>query len=81
MGWNFAASSANTWRSVRARAGGQLSGKRAVGLPAHGDVVVDVDQLAGEAGGEESGDEQRHVAEALQAAEPGFAGGRLERLA
>ena len=39
-----------------------ILGERAVGSSTHGDVVVDVDQLARETGGEEPGDEQRDVA-------------------
>jgi hypothetical protein len=62
MGWNFSANSANTSASARpprARAGGAA---------AHGDVIVDVDDLAGESARQEPGDEQRHVPEPLQAA-------------
>ena len=44
----------------------QVVGERAVGTAAHGDVVVDVDQLAREALREEAGDEQRDVTEATQ---------------
>src|SRR5581483_9644665 len=51
-----------------ALAAGEGFGKNAVGAPAHGDVIVDVDQLAGEALREEPGDEQRDVAQALQIA-------------
>src|SRR6516164_1286081 len=40
----------------------------AVGAPAHGDVVIDVDELGSETLGEEPGDEQRHVPEPLQVA-------------
>jgi len=42
-------------------------GERPVSLPAHRDVVVDVDELAREPRGEEPRDEQRNVAQALQA--------------
>src|SRR5580704_18363445 len=55
--------------------------QRVVGTTAHGDVVVDVDQLAREAVGKEPGDEKRHVAKALQGAVlMGGIGWRLERL-
>ena len=43
--------------------------ERAVGAAAHGDVVVDVHRAAREAAGQESRDEERDVAEALQRAE------------
>src|SRR5258708_16121912 len=43
-------------------------GERRISAPAHGDVVVDVDEPGGEAAREEAGDEERHVAEALQKA-------------
>jgi hypothetical protein len=42
-------------------------------------VVVDVDQFSGEAAREESGDEQRHIAEALQRAMPHRRARRVER--
>ncbi len=54
--------------------------QRAVGVSAHGDVVVDVDQFAREAAREESRDEQRDIAEALQAPLPRGGGRRLERI-
>ena len=43
--------------------------ERAVGATAHGDVIVDVHRAAREAAGEETGDEQRDVAKALERAE------------
>ena len=51
-----------------ARAAGVRNGKRAVGASAHRDVVVDVDELPCETLRKESRDEQRYIAEALQAA-------------
>ena len=52
--------------------------QRAVGVLAHGHVIVDVDVAPGEAVGEEAGDEQREIAEAAQ---PGalFGAAGLER--
>jgi hypothetical protein len=43
-------------------------------------VIVDVDQLARKAVGKEAGDEQRHIAEALQTALTFHCGGRLQRI-
>ena len=57
-----------------------MFGKRAVGAPAHGDVIVDVDELAGEALREKSGDEQRHVAQRCKPRLRSRRGRRLERL-
>ena len=67
-------------RDAAAR-GGALHGirQRAVGVAAHRDVIVDVDQFAREAAREESGDEQRDVAEALQRALARGGTRRLER--
>src|SRR6516165_10103705 len=53
-----------------------------VSAAAHGDVVVDVDELGGEAVSKEAGDEQRYVAKTLQVTQPlGGARPRLQRLA
>ena len=43
-------------------------------------MIVDVDQFARKAAGEKSGDEQRNVAETLQAALPRGGGRRLQRI-
>ena len=65
--WNFCASSRKTAANARPRSvRAQVVRQRAVGAAAHRDVVVDVDELAREALREESGDEQRDVAEPLQ---------------
>ena len=58
----------------------QAARQRAVGAAAHRDVIVDVDQLARKAVGEEAGDEQRHIAQALQAAFALERARRLERI-
>ena len=63
-----------------ALAPGQRFGEHGVGAPAHGDVIVDVDQLAREALREEAGDEERDVSQALQAAVAVAGAARLERL-
>jgi hypothetical protein len=55
-------------------------GQRPVGIAAHGDVIVDVDELARETAREESGDEQRYVAETLQAALPRRLARGVERI-
>src|ERR1700722_18768087 len=54
--------------------------KRAVGASAHRDVIVDVDELAGETLGEEPGNEERYIPEPLQAAVAVLGRGRLEGL-
>ncbi len=68
-GWNLSCSSANTQASTRCGAVAGCLRERAVGAAAHRDVVVDVHRPAGEAAGQEAGDEQRDVAEPLQRAE------------
>jgi len=59
---------------------GALQGirQRAVGVAAHGNVIVDIDQFAREAAREKARDEQRHIAEALQRAMPRAGAGSFQ---
>src|ERR1700730_856322 len=59
-------------------ASGHRVGKGSVGPTAHGDVIVDVDQLARKALCEESRDEERDIAQTLQAAVAISRGTRLQ---
>ena len=60
---NFSASSAKTGENVSV----SIAAQRVVGAAADADVVVDVDELAAQRIGEESGDEQRDVADLFEA--------------